>query len=81
MAYIKAASFYPVNMFSEVKTLAKGDPEGRYCELDVVPGELNRYTLTGCLSQRSEPLPLPLRYKMAQAIPALLLKMNCKMRA
>ncbi len=23
-AFIKAASFYPVNMFSEVKTLAKG---------------------------------------------------------
>lgn len=58
MAYIKTASFYPVNMFSEVKTLAKGAPEGRYCELDVVPGELNRYTLTGCLAQRSEPLPL-----------------------
>ncbi|HHR6052961.1 TPA: serine-type D-Ala-D-Ala carboxypeptidase [Providencia alcalifaciens] len=58
MAYIKTASFYPVNMFSEVKTLAKGSPEARYCELDVVPGELNRYTLTGCLTQRSEPLPL-----------------------
>ncbi|KLN95450.1 serine-type D-Ala-D-Ala carboxypeptidase [Moellerella wisconsensis] len=58
MAYIKTASFYPVNMFSEVKTLAKGAPEARYCELDVVPGELNRYTLTGCLTQRSEPLPL-----------------------
>lgn len=58
MAYIKTASFYPINMFSEVKTLAKGSPEARYCELDVVPGELNRYTLTGCLTQRSEPLPL-----------------------
>nr|WP_314264122.1 serine-type D-Ala-D-Ala carboxypeptidase [uncultured Moellerella sp.] len=58
MAYIKTASFYPVNMFSEVKTLAKGAPESRYCELDVVPGELNRYTLTGCLTQRNEPLPL-----------------------
>ncbi|BBU94293.1 serine-type D-Ala-D-Ala carboxypeptidase [Providencia rettgeri] len=57
-AFIKAASFYPVNMFSEVKTLPKGSPEARYCELDVVPGELNRYTLTGCLTQRSEPLPL-----------------------
>ena len=58
MAFIKTANFYPVNMFSEVKTLAKGSPEARYCELDVVPGELNRYTLTGCLTQRSEPLPL-----------------------
>nr|WP_294104178.1 serine-type D-Ala-D-Ala carboxypeptidase [Providencia sp.] len=58
MAYIKTANFYPVNMFSEVRTLAKGSTEARYCELDVVPGELNRYTLTGCLMQRSEPLPL-----------------------
>ncbi len=57
-AFIRVASFYPVNMFSEVKTLAKGAPESQYCELDVVPGELNRFTLTGCLTQRSEPLPL-----------------------
>lgn len=58
MAYIKTASFYPVNMFSEVKTLAKGASARRYCELDVVPGELNRYILIGFLTQRSEPLPL-----------------------
>ncbi len=36
-------------MFSEVKTIAPNSTEGQYCELDVVPGELNRYTLTGCL--------------------------------
>lgn len=24
----------------------------------MVPGDLNRFTLTGCLPQRSEPLPL-----------------------
>ncbi len=57
-AFIRVASFYPVNMFSEVKTLARGDAEGQYCELDVVPGELNRYTLTGCMIQRTDPLPL-----------------------
>lgn len=57
-AFIRTASFYPVNMFSEVKTLARGSAEAQYCELDVVPGELNRYTLTGCMIQRSEPLPL-----------------------
>lgn len=45
-------------MFSEVKTLERGSAEGRFCELDVVPGELNRYTITGCMNQRSEPLPL-----------------------
>ncbi len=45
-------------MFSQVRTLARGSAEAQYCELDVVPGDLNRYTLTGCLPQRSEPLPL-----------------------
>lgn len=57
-AFIRVASYYPVHMFSEVRTLAKGSPDAQYCELDVVPGELNRYTLTGCLPQRAEPLPL-----------------------
>lgn len=41
-----------------MRTLAKGSPEAQYCELDVVPGDLNRYTLTGCLTQRADPLPL-----------------------
>jgi len=58
LAFIRVASYYPVNMFSQVRTLAKGSPEAQYCELDVVPGDLNRYTLTGCLTQRTDPLPL-----------------------
>lgn len=45
-------------MFSQVRTLARGDGAAQYCELDVVPGELNRYTLTGCMTQRAKPLPL-----------------------
>lgn len=45
-------------MFSQVRTLAKGSPDAQYCELDVVPGDLNRFTLTGCLTQRADPLPL-----------------------
>nr|UCQ31627.1 serine-type D-Ala-D-Ala carboxypeptidase [Edwardsiella piscicida] len=57
-AFIRVASYYPVHMFSEVKTLARGSAEAPYCELDVVPGELNRYTLTGCLTQRADPAPL-----------------------
>lgn len=58
LAYIRVASYYPVNMFSQVRTLARGASEGQYCELDVVPGDLNRFTLTGCLPQRTDPLPL-----------------------
>lgn len=58
LAFIRIASYYPVTMFSQVRTLAKGSPDAQYCELDVVPGDLNRFTLTGCLPQRAEPLPL-----------------------
>ncbi len=58
LAFIRVASYYPVTMFSQVRTLPRGSSEAQYCELDVVPGDLNRYTLTGCLPQRSEPLPL-----------------------
>ncbi len=58
MAFIRVASYYPVQMFSEVRTLAKGSADAQYCELDIIPGELNRFTLKGCLTQRNEPLPL-----------------------
>lgn len=58
LAYIRIASYYPVTMFSQVRTLARGSADAQYCELDVVPGDLNRFTLTGCMPQRSEPLPL-----------------------
>lgn len=57
-AFVRIASYYPVSVFSQVRTLPKGSAESRFCELDVVVGDLNRYTLTGCLSQRSDPLPL-----------------------
>ncbi len=49
MAFIRVASYYPVTMFSQVRTLPRGSAEAQYCELDVVPGDLNRFTLTGCL--------------------------------
>ena len=40
-----------------MRTLARGSSEAQYCELDVVPGDPIAI-LTGCLPQRSEPLPL-----------------------
>lgn len=58
LAFIRVASYYPVNMFSQVRTLERGSSQAQYCELDVVPGDLNRFTLTGCMPQRAEPLPL-----------------------
>ncbi|WP_049293780.1 serine-type D-Ala-D-Ala carboxypeptidase [Franconibacter helveticus] len=58
LAFIRIASYYPVTMFSQVRTLLRGSSEAQYCELDVVPGDLNRYTLTGCMTQRADPLPL-----------------------
>ncbi|OTA17896.1 penicillin-binding protein 3 [Xenorhabdus vietnamensis] len=58
LAFVRVPSFYPVTVFSEVKTLAKGSSEAKYCEFDVTTGDLNQYILTGCLTQRDEALPL-----------------------
>lgn len=51
LAWIRVASYYPLIMFSQVRTLPRGYADAQYCELDVVPGDLNlnRFTLTGCL--------------------------------
>lgn len=57
-AQVNIANFYPVNVLSDVLVLPKGSSDAQYCDLDVMPGELNRYVLTGCMTQRSEPLPL-----------------------
>lgn len=57
-AYVKVAAYYPVHVVSKVQTVELSSNNSRYCELDIEPGELNRYTLTGCLSRREQPLPL-----------------------
>lgn len=77
-AFIRVASWYPVTLFSEVKTLVKGSAEAPYCELDVVPGELGRYTLTGCMTQREEPLPLAFAVQDGAAWAGAILKDELK---
>jgi D-alanyl-D-alanine carboxypeptidase/D-alanyl-D-alanine-endopeptidase (penicillin-binding protein 4) len=77
-ASIRVASYYPVKMFSEVRTLESGSPEAKYCELDVVAGELNRFTLTGCMMRRSEPLPLAFAIQDGASYAALVLKDELK---
>lgn len=57
-AFVRVASYYPVYVVSKVQTIEFGSIRSRYCELDIEPGELNRYTLTGCLARRAQPLPL-----------------------
>lgn len=78
LAYIRVASYYPVNMFSQVRTLARGSSETQYCELDVVPGDLNRFTLTGCLPQRAEPLPLAFAIQDGASYAGAILKAELK---
>lgn len=73
-AHVTVASYYPVNVFSEVRTLGRNSPDAQYCELDVVTGELNRYTLTGCMPQRAEPLPLAFAIQDGGAYAGQLLK-------
>ncbi len=77
-AFIRVASYYPVNMFSQVRTLARGSSEAQYCELDVVPGELNRFTLTGCMMQRAEPLPLAFAIQDGASYAGAILKNELK---
>lgn len=78
LAFIRVASYYPVNMFSQVRTLARGSTEGQYCELDVVPGDLNRFTLTGCLPQRADPLPLAFAIQDGASYAGAILKAELK---
>ncbi|BDH44457.1 serine-type D-Ala-D-Ala carboxypeptidase [Salmonella enterica subsp. enterica serovar Choleraesuis] len=78
LAYVRIASYYPVNVFSQVRTLAKGSPEAQYCELDVVAGDLNRYTLTGCLTQRNDALPLAFAIQDGAGYAGALLKAELK---
>lgn len=78
LAFIRVASYYPVTMFSQVRTLQRGSGEAQYCELDVVPGDLNRYTLTGCLPQRAEPLPLAFAIQDGAAYAGAILKDELK---
>lgn len=57
-ATVNIAKFYPIHIQSDVKVLERGSPDAAYCELDVIPGELNRFLLSGCLVERKDPLPL-----------------------
>ncbi len=45
-------------MFSQYRPCRAVLADAQYCELMLRPGDLNRYTLTGCLPQRADPLPL-----------------------
>jgi D-alanyl-D-alanine carboxypeptidase/D-alanyl-D-alanine-endopeptidase (penicillin-binding protein 4) len=74
LAYVRVASYYPVQMFSQVRTLPRGSTDGQYCELDVVPGEFNSFTLTGCMPQRAEPLPLAFAIQDGASYAGVILK-------
>ncbi|MGJ2512533.1 serine-type D-Ala-D-Ala carboxypeptidase, partial [Salmonella enterica subsp. enterica serovar Paratyphi A] len=78
LAFIRVASYYPVTMFSQVRTLPRGSADAQYCELDVVPGDLNRYTLTGCLPQRADPLPLAFAIQDGASYAGAILKQELK---
>ncbi|EJC1155188.1 serine-type D-Ala-D-Ala carboxypeptidase [Cronobacter sakazakii] len=77
-AFVRIASYYPVNVYSQVKTLPRGSSEAQYCELDVVTGDLNRYTLTGCMTQRADPLPLAFAIQDGAGYAGAILKAELK---
>ena len=78
LAFIRIASYYPVTMFSQVRTLPRGSSDAQYCELDVMPGDLNRYTLTGCMVQRADPLPLAFAIQDGASYAGAILKAELK---
>lgn len=78
MAFIRVASYYPVTMFSQVRTLPRGSAKAQYCKLNVVPGNLNRFTLTKCLPQRSKPLPLAFAVQNKASYAGAILKNKLK---
>lgn len=69
---------YPVQVSSEVRTLAKGSVEAQYCELDIVPGELNQFTLRGCLTRREDPIRLAIAIQNGASYAGAILKNELK---
>lgn len=57
-ATVQVASYYPVQVSSQVKVYPRNAPEGRFCEFDVTAGENQRYSLTGCLTPQEKPITL-----------------------
>ncbi|MFC0179504.1 serine-type D-Ala-D-Ala carboxypeptidase [Thorsellia kenyensis] len=58
IAEINIADFYPVNVISTVNVLDENDTNLKHCELDVRPGDLNLFLLTGCMRKRKDPIAL-----------------------
>ncbi|SUB81260.1 D-alanyl-D-alanine carboxypeptidase dacB precursor [Pragia fontium] len=57
-ATVQVASYYPVQVISQVRSYPRNSPNARFCEFDVVAEENQRYTLTGCLTQQDKPITL-----------------------
>lgn len=74
IATVKVASYYPVSVQSQVRTMAENDHDARYCEFDVVTSGVNHYTLTGCLARRHEPLSLTFAVQDGTAYAGAILK-------
>lgn len=58
LSTVKVASYYPVQVTSQVRSYPRNSPNARFCEFDVIAGENQRYTLTGCVTQQEKPITL-----------------------
>ncbi|MBK5144238.1 serine-type D-Ala-D-Ala carboxypeptidase [Budviciaceae bacterium BWR-B9] len=58
IASVQVASYFPVQVSSQVRSYSRNSPNARFCEFDVTAGENLRYTLTGCLTQQDKPITL-----------------------
>ncbi|WPC73646.1 serine-type D-Ala-D-Ala carboxypeptidase [Vibrio porteresiae] len=49
---------YPIHVMNQAKVLSKEEVKQQHCELELTAAENNHYVLSGCMEQRSTPLPL-----------------------
>lgn len=49
---------YPVYVMTNAESLTEEQQKQQHCDLELYPTQENHYQLSGCLTQRSKPLPL-----------------------
>ncbi|MCG3724572.1 serine-type D-Ala-D-Ala carboxypeptidase [Vibrio cincinnatiensis] len=49
---------YPIYVESDAQTVTQAQQQAQHCDLELIASHDNHYRLSGCLAQRSQPLPL-----------------------
>lgn len=81
---VNVPQHYPVYVTTEAKTVSKIERESTRCDLELIPSQDNHYQLSGCLQERSKPLPLKFAVQnpnlyAQRVISSLLSQLNIKL--